>query len=350
MSNDLPLVTFALPGIAGVVRASADDFEVEELPAYLPGGDGSHVYAWIEKRELTTPQAVERLAAAVGVAPADVGYAGMKDRVAVTRQWLSFPPPATPEAVRAAAVDGVRVLAVDRHGNKLRAGHLHGNRFVLRVREVGDARAAAAAAEAVLRALAAAPGAPNWFGEQRFGARGDNAALGRALVLGDRLPGPPPRGRQRRLLVSAFQSELFNDYLRRRIADELYRRALPGDLFKKTATGGLFTSDDPAAEQPRLDAGEIVPTGPMFGHKMRQPTPGSVAAVREQAILDDAGLTLNDFARVRKLAEGTRRPIAVPVDDIAVTPLPPDAVELRFALPAGAYATAIMREVCKAHD
>lgn len=318
---DLPFVTGDLPGTGGVLRQVDADFEVEEIPAYEPCGAGDHVYAWIEKRGVTTLAAVDRLAAALGVAARDVGFAGMKDRHAVTRQYVSFPPPVTPDAVRAVEVAGVRVLRVERHGNKLKTGHLRGNRFAVRIR--GAVPDAAARAEAILARLADAPGSPNWFGEQRFGARGDNHDIGRALVRGE-AGARAPRGRKRRLFVSAFQSYLFNDYLRRRIADGLYRERIDGDLMRR----GL-------------------PSGPMFGHKMPVPAPGTAAAARERAVLDAAGVTLDDFRRAGKLAEGTRRPIAVPIDGARVDVDADGAVCVCFSLPAGAYATAVLREIVK---
>ena len=337
----LPFLTGELAGIGGVLRATEDDFVVDEEPAYAPAGEGDHVMARIEKRGLTTPQAVAQLARALAIAERDIGVAGMKDRHAVTTQWLSLPPPTTPEAALALAIPNVRVLAAARHPHKLRTGHVRGNRFRLVVRDV--AADAADRARAILERLAEPPGAPNWYGEQRFGTHGDNAARGRALVLGEQRPG---RERRRdRLLVSALQSELFNAWLVARIADGCYRTALAGDVLHKRS-GGMFVCDDPATDTARLAAGELVPTGPMFGVRMRGPTEGSPAAAREQAILAAAGLAPDAFARVRALAEGTRRDAAIAVTEIAVLQRA-ETVEVQFALPGGAYATAIMREVMK---
>jgi tRNA pseudouridine13 synthase len=348
-----PLLTADLPGTAGALRRTPEDFCVEELPAYAPSGAGDHVFAWIEKRDVTTYQAIERMAAALGVRAADVGAAGLKDRHAVTRQFLSFPPPVAPDAVAALDLAGIRVLSAARHPHKLRTGHLRGNRFTLRVTGVdGGAELAAARARAILERLARPPGSPNWFGEQRFGARGDNAAAGRALLRPDAgaRGGRSPRGRERRLLISAFQSELFNRYLARRIARDAYDRVLPGDVLQKVASGGLFASEQPEVDQPRLAAGEVVPTGPMYGHRMRAPTPDTAAAALEAEILAEGDISLADFARAGKLAEGTRRAIAVPLGATAVRPLPDGAIELSFELPAGAYATAVVREVVKPPD
>ncbi|HEU5055963.1 MAG TPA: tRNA pseudouridine(13) synthase TruD, partial [Kofleriaceae bacterium] len=342
MSLPVPYFTADLPGTGGALRAAAADFEVEEIPAYAPAGEGSHVFAWIEKRGLTTLQAMRALAGAVGVSERDVGSAGMKDRHAVTRQFLSFPPPVTPDALFAARVDGVTVLSAVRHPHKLRTGHLRGNRFRLAVRGLAvTADAAAERAAGILARLAEPPGAPNWYGEQRFGARGDNAAAGRAL-LSSRRRG----GREARLLVSAYQSELFNRYLEARIGDGLYRRVIDGDILV-VASGGMFATSEPAVDELRLARGEVIPTGPMFGHSMRAPAAGSQAAAREEALLAAEGITSADFKPLGPLAPGTRRPIAVAIAAAAAVPIAADAIQVAFELPAGAYATAVMREITK---
>jgi tRNA pseudouridine13 synthase len=351
----LPHLSAELPGTGGVLRSRDEDFVVDEVPAYPASGEGDHVFVRIEKRGLTTPMAAEAIADAVGVRVRDVGWAGMKDRRAVTRQWLSLPPPVTPERVATIAVDGVTILEVRRHNHKLRTGHLRGNRFVLRVRGIADAALAAERASAVLAALAAAPGAPNWFGEQRFGREGDNAAVGKALITGGDLPRrihPRDLGRNRRLYVSALQSELFNEWLRRRLADGLYRRVITGDLLQKRASGGMFATEDPAVDQPRLLAGELVVTGPMFGHRLRAPVADSEAAGREAEILAWAGVAAADFARVGALGEGTRRPLAIEITDgaVAVAAGLDDAIDVSFTLPSGAYATTVMREVMKTDE
>jgi tRNA pseudouridine13 synthase len=337
---DLPYLTAELPGIGGQLRSRPEDFFVDEEPAYLPSGTGDHVFVRIEKRGLTTAHAVERIAKALGVAVRDIGVAGMKDRHAVTRQWLSLPPPVTADAARAVAIDDVVILEAACHPHKLRTGHVRTNRFVLRVR--GVTPDAAQKARDILDRLAQPPGAPNWYGEQRFGRDGDNAERGLAIVRGER----PPRDRKiARLLVSSLQSQLFNAWLVARLADGLYARVLAGDILGKRG-GGQFTCEDPSVDDQRLVAGEVVVTGPMFGERMRRPPAGSAAAEREATILAAAGLTEASFASVRSIAEGTRRDAAIEVGmpEVRVTD---DGIDVSFTLPGGAYATAIMREVMK---
>lgn len=337
----LPYLTDGLPGTGGRLRASDDDFVVDEQPMYEATGAGEHVFARIEKRGVTTPAAVAAIARALGIRDRDIGVAGMKDRHAVTRQWISLPPPIAPDAVRALALPSIAVLDVARHPHKLRTGHVRANAFRVVVR---DACAdAAARARAILDRLAAPPGAPNWYGEQRFGAAGDNAARGRAIVLGE----PPPRDRRlARLLVSALQSQLFNDWLVARIGDGLYARVVAGDILHKVG-GGQFACEDAVVDEARLARGELVATGPMFGERMRRPPAGTPAAAREDAIVAAAGLAADAFAKVRAIAEGTRRDAAISVTGARVAELDATTIEVCFTLPGGAYATAVMREVMK---
>jgi tRNA pseudouridine13 synthase len=338
----LPYLTSSLAGTAGDLRTTDDDFAVDEELPYAPSGAGDHVFVRIEKRGATTLDVARGLARAVGVSERDVGIAGMKDRRAVTRQWLSLPPPVTPEQALAVELPGVRVLEAARHPHKLRTGHVRANRFVLRVRGVADG--VAERASAIIAALARPPGAPNWYGEQRFGKDGDNAARGRALVTGERRLGRDRR--LDRLMVSALQSQLFNDWLAARLVDRLYDRVLAGDVLHKRG-GGMFVCEDPATDQARLEAGELVVTGPMFGDRMRLPGNASPAAEREAAVLERAGLAREAFATVRAIAEGTRRDAAIAVTDAAVTPVDGSTLEVAFTLPGGGYATAVMREIMK---
>lgn len=340
-----PFVTSDLPGIGGVLREEPEDFVVTEIPAYAPSGNGEHIFVTIEKRDLSTFDAVKRMAVALGVREADVGAAGLKDRHAITRQCLSFPRPVTPEAVLALSLPGLHILQAVRHEHKLKTGHLKGNHFQLRVRKLAvPAELAAQRAEAILARLAQAPGTPNLYGEQRFGSRGDNAAHGRALLL----EGKSPRSkspREKRLLISAYQSDLFNRYLAKRIADDLYRTVLAGDILRKVATGGQFETTDPTIDQPRLESGEVAPTGPMFGPEMRRPTAGSAASRREDELLAEEQLTFPAWPK--RLAEGTRRPIGVPLTETSVSVLAADVIDITFGLPAGSYATVVARELMK---
>jgi tRNA pseudouridine13 synthase len=261
--SDLPLVTPELPGCGGRLRATPDDFVVRELPLYLPSGQGSHAYARVEKVGWTTRDLLRALAAA-GVPQAQIGVAGLKDKVARTEQWLSVPRRFEADAwAELDAMDGVRVLETGRHGNKLGIGHLRGNAFRIRVR--GASPDAAERARAVAGRLLAI-GVPNYFGPQRFGRLGHNAVDGWRLVRGERVPGDQ---RLKRFFMSALQSQLFNLGLAARVRDGLYRRVVEGDWARKHDTGGTFLVVDAEAESLRAEALEISATLPLYGKKVR---------------------------------------------------------------------------------
>lgn len=334
--DGIPWLSHGLPGSGGRIKERPEDFEVEEVPAYLPSGEGTHLYLWIEKIEIETQAVARALAKAAGVDVGEVGYAGMKDRRAVTRQLFSVP--ARAEAALASfALPGVRVLWTRRHGNKLRTGHLIGNRFRLRIRGAVDPDAGLASFDVLTRR-----GLPNAFGAQRFGARGDNAALGKLLLQGEWLPTRPDRF-QRKLYLSAYQSALFNRVLVQRLMDGTFDRALLGDRLRKE-TGGMFLCEAPEVDQPRVDAFELSATGPLFGPKM--PRPAGEVDAREQALLAEEGLALSDFKRGGGETEGARRALRVRLGDPSAA-RDGDDLLLAFTLPAGSYATQVLDEVVK---
>jgi tRNA pseudouridine13 synthase len=327
--------------------ASPETFVVEEIPAYQPSGEGEHTYLWIEKRGLTTPEAERRLGQALRVSPRDIGHAGMKDRHATTRQYLSLLG-TTPEAALAAAgqggidgqagIDGLTVLAASRHGNKLRMGHLKGNRFEVVLTEVAAGEAAAIAERL---AELGRTGLPNWYGEQRFGAAGDNTERALAIVQG-RLRERDWKKRQ--FLLSALQSAVFNRTLELRQAEGLLR-VRPGDVLQKRESGGLFVCEDPAVDQPRVDAGELVPTGPLPGNREKEPPEGTAARALEDEALAAVGVTRAELAPLGRDLPGARRPVVVAVElgDPPATDEGGGHLRLRFGLPSGSYATVVVR-------
>ena len=334
-----PLVTADLPGVGGRIRVRPEDFEVEEVPSYEPSGAGDHLYLWVEKRDVGPEFFARTIAQRAGVPVGTVGTAGLKDRHAVTRQWVSVPKEAEP---RLAAIDGggIRVLRASRHVNKLKPGHLRGNRFRLLVRDAD--RSKADALTAVLNRIRS-QGMPNYYGPQRFGRDGSTLDLGFDCLLGRQRKRVRPF--QYKFALSAVQSLMFNDYLALRYTDELLRTVLPGDVLTKYPLGGIFVAEEVAAEQARFDRREVVTAGPMFGGRMYAAE--GVAAEREAKVLRDNGLTPEAFAGFGKLMSGTRRQNLVYLDDLAAE-WERDGLRLSFTLPAGSYATVLLREVMKA--
>jgi tRNA pseudouridine13 synthase len=318
------------------IRSQVDDFEVEELPLYLPCGEGEHTFLLIEKRGIDTEAVARDLARELQLQQLAIGYAGRKDRWAVTRQWISVPRLA-PAAALALAGSSWRVLEAVSHRHKLRTGDLVGNRFRVVVRGVS----AAAAVKATDRlAELARLGMTNRFGRQRFGRDGDNAAAGAAILRGERSRGDR---RHARFLVSALQSALFNQVLERRPVPPWQLQ--DGDLAVVHRSGGLFSVPDAAAEAARAAALEISPTGPIYGAKMRSAA-GAVAEL-EESVWREQGLgSWRDLSPPRGLSiDGARRALRVPVGGASARALEEGSIELRFELPAGSYATVLIEEL-----
>jgi tRNA pseudouridine13 synthase len=383
-----PLLTADLPGVGGRVRVRDEDFEVEEVPSYEPCGTGDHLFIWIEKRGIAPEHFARGIAQRLGTHPGNVGTAGLKDRHAVTRQWVSVPKECEPHLAKLDG-DGVRVLKTGRHTNKLKPGHLRGNKFSILIRDAkreapaednlpprppslrgkGEDGIGASSASAAREGsdspfplreggrggrLSSGPerpildrvralGLPNFYGPQRFGRDGGTVDLGLQCLAGR----APRRIRPFlfKFALSAVQSLLFNDTLARRVADGLFRTVLNGDVMTKWPFGGMFVAQDVTAEQARFDARETVTAGPMFGARTF-PAAGP-AAEREAAVLAAHGLSVASFGGFGKLVQGTRRQNLVYLDDLA-SAWEPDGLRLTFTLPAGSYATVLLAEVMKA--
>ena len=270
--------------------------------------------------------------------PQGAGWAGLKDRHAVTRQWVSLAG-TTPEAVLGVELEGVRVLDAAPHGQKLRTGHLRANRFRIRLRELDPSRIEDL--RAVLSSIES-QGLPNYYGEQRFGRDGDNAVRARHWVTGEARP--PRSAFHRKLQMSALQSEIFNRCVATRVENSTLAKVFAGDVMKKHGSGGVFVAEDVVAEQARADAWETSPTGPIFGAKMRWAE--GAAGEREAQLLADSGLGREHLAKWKRIAPGTRRFVRVPVPEVALS-VSERTVRLDFTLPAGSYATILVREILK---
>ena len=406
MSDSVPADLFPriLSGFTpppGTIKRNYEDFLVEEIPLYEASGEGTHIYFLVEKMGISTMQAVANLAQALNVRRVDIGYAGMKDAKAVTRQWMSLEH-VDPRRIESLDLSRIRILEVRKHRNKLKLGHLSGNRFLIKVRETDVDRLAVlqdALAELSRR------GAPNYFGGQRFGARGDTWQSGRAIVRGtleealDLVLGRPssydygdirrareqydrgnfeaamkawpgvfhnerralrflakhPNKRKKAFLsidpslrtfyVSAYQSYLFNMIVAARIPTGL-DRLMEGDLAWLHRNEAVFTVENADLEQPRADAFEISPTGPLFGYRTSQP--GGAAGEMEAQLLASEGLTQESFRSEKLRVKGTRRPLRFQPLDASIDLGADDDgpyLELRFSLPRGCYATSLLREL-----
>lgn len=342
---DPPLQTADLPGIGGQIRQCPEDFTVREIPAYGPDGRvGAHLLLTLHKRGIGSEDAILELSRQTGIPRPEIGLAGLKDKDAVTEQWISVPFAAGPRLAEFSH-PAITLGPAHPHGNKLRRGHLHGNHFTIVVRELAVSGEEALQRVTAKRSrLAELGGLANLYGSQRLGDTGSNLRRGlEALAAGAR------RGRAD-FLLSAGQSALFNLYLLERRSRGLMRTVLAGDILKKTATGGLFECREPETDQARLDSGELGITGPMFGSKMRAPSPGTAADALEQEILDLAGISSAALKALGNKVEGTRRPLQLPLLDLELALAPatdalPQGLSLQFSLPAGSYATVLLQEL-----
>jgi tRNA pseudouridine13 synthase len=336
--ESLPFITDSLPGIGGQIRAESSHFIVDEIPLYEPVDEGEHIYVAITREGWTTKALQRKLVELFALRDVDVGYAGLKDKHARATQTFSLLLPKSDVSEVAEQIRDtlpVEVLWARRHRNKLRVGHLLGNRFQIVV--ANPEKDALARAADIARALNE-EGMPNYYGVQRFGMRGDNPRQGREVLLGR----GPRKQWLRRFLLSAYQSALFNVWLAERIRRGWFQALLTGDIAKKTDTGGLFEVEDAAVEAPRFERGEITYTGPIYGARMRWP--GGRPGELERALLEDAGVTEEMLRRAR--LNGSRRAARLMIEDLEIAPTV-EGLRFTLSLPKGAYATTLLREFVK---
>ncbi len=306
---------YPVSGASATLKFLNEDFIVTELPLQLPAGEGEHLWLDVEKNGANTAYVAQQLAEAAGVQDRDVGYAGLKDRYAITRQWFSIylPKGETPD-LSSLQHPEFKVLSQRRHVKKLRPGDLQGNRFRIVLRDVtGDREAIETSLQAV-----ASQGVPNYFGAQRFGFEGGNVELGRAMLAREiRVRNPKKKG----IYLSAVRSFVFNEVLALRIQQGLWGQTLPGDVMN--------------------EAGQ--PTGPLWGR-------GRVSTTDDAQALENGvaerHATLCDGMEHAGLDQDRRALVASP-GGMAWQWLQADQLVLNFSLPAGNYATSVLNEILR---
>ncbi|MEE4253785.1 MAG: tRNA pseudouridine(13) synthase TruD [Desulfuromusa sp.] len=392
-------LTADLPGVGGIYKQTPEDFQVDEIPLYPCSGEGEHLYLWIEKSGITTHNLLSQIAQGLKLKDRDLGYAGLKDARALTRQMISIPFNKVSQIEKLNLKDA-KILNTCRHTNKLRLGHLVGNRFTITLRETHEE--ALPRADAILKQLQQR-GVPNFFGEQRYGILGNSAELGTLFLqkkftlfcldfIGDPLLIRNPEWKKAAELYRAGEIQAACDHLPNKMRDErrLFRmllegkshqaavKALPrnllrlflsatqsqffdqlleqrlaspdlledGDIAVKHCNGACFRVENASEEQHRADNFEISPSAPLFGSKVMLATgrPGK----KEEALLRKSGLTLDSWKLPQGLTmSGERRPLRVPLGAPRIVNTGKHYLTLSFMLPKGSYATSVLREISK---
>ena len=353
MSHDpqthyLPYAYTGPHGCGGFIKVMPDDFFVEEIPAYLPSGNGEHIYIFIEKKGVSTATITNQIAKIFKVPTNSIGHAGLKDTQAITRQWISIHT-SNPVKEEKLLIENVKVLDISRHSNKLRPGHLFGNKFDVMIRDVKISKHF----DQLLRFIQDI-GFPNYFGIQRLGNAGRTANFGKKHVKS----GFQSTGslNQIRFETNAYQSAIFNAIIAHRISEfGFLDKFLPGDIACLHQSAGFF-SVDPSniiEANDRAIQGEISPSGLLPGFKtlIAKGIPGQW----ENNILEKENLTLNSFkARGKRYSpKGERRPVRQRPMNFESEPVLMDdtlCLRLRFVLPSGTYATSLLREIMKNDD
>jgi tRNA pseudouridine13 synthase len=325
------------PGVAGTLRGEPEDFVVEERLGYAPDGGRAHKLLWVEKRATNTLEVARDLAAAAGCHPAEVGFAGMKDRRAVTRQWFSLPADRGHAPAAGFAGSGFRVLESHAHSRKLRRGALSGNAFAIRVRDAAGDLAGLPARLDLLRT----EGFPNYFGAQRFGIDGANLGRVEAWLAAGALP----RGREARAFVlSTARALAFHAVLAARVRNGSWNRLLPGEIVNLAGSASVFAAAEPDADlERRCREGDVGPTGPLAGE-------GGLAPAGEAAALERAALEGVAPIPARLAAAGLRgeRRALVARPAALRHRLMDGCLLLEFELARGCYATSLLRELVNA--
>jgi tRNA pseudouridine13 synthase len=324
----------APPLLAAAIRTCPEDFVVREVLGFELTGAGEHIWLRVRKREFTTDYLAGLLAAIAGIRRGEVGYAGLKDKFAVTEQWFSLQAPKG-EPDWSALPAGVEVLEATRHNRKLRTGALKGNEFELVLRHCrGDREALAQRVAEIAR-----DGFPNYFGEQRFGHGGANLAHAEAMFMRrERVKDRYRRG----IYISAARSAIFNAVLDARVADGSWCHAIPGDVMQLDGSSSWFVIDEPDEEiVRRCREGDIHPTGPLWGDGDPPVHNGTLQLEKDIAARFDV---LSKGLADTRMDHDRRALRAIP-KHLSAAWLDDTTVRLQFFLPAGSYATVLLREL-----
>jgi len=315
------------------IREQPEDFRVDEVLGFAPSGSGEHLFVCVEKRAANTGWIAKQLSKWAGIAPMGVGYAGLKDRHAVTRQWFSLHLPKRIAPSTEFSDPEASVIEQTWHNRKLPRGALRGNRFHLLLRGVEGDR------EAIEQRLAdiASRGVPNYFGAQRFGRQGRNLAAAESMFAGKRVD-----REERSILISAARSAIFNAVLAQRVERGDWDRVTEGEVCMLDGSHSVF-GPEPVTDAliERAHTQDIHPTGPLWGT-------GALRCADALASLETT--CAEQFPALRAGLESIdlkqeRRALRLPVRELAWSFEGADALRLEFFLPAGAFATSVLEAI-----
>jgi len=348
----------------GCFKATPDDFSVTEELGFVPEDFGPHLWCWVEKRGIDTLQAISTLSRVTGIPVRDIGYSGLKDRQAVTYQWLSLPlellgqSDLAEEHIIELQQSGIDVLLRQRHPRKLKRGSHRANRFVITISFDEEQR------ESIRQRWTniVSTGVPNYFGPQRFGYLGQNISRSRTLLK----RGWSKKQDRKGLMLSSARSYLFNLTLSARVDANSWNHALPGEVLNLQGSNSFFQSNKATSAEiaQRIAEFDVHPTAPLWGRGQLE-SEQDARSVEQQAVQQEAELIaglerakVNMARRALRLvledaqwvdielasagAEANQRTSETP------SPVLQGGARLSFLLPRGAYATAVLRELIAA--
>ena len=337
----LPYITPTDLKIGGSIKEFEQDFQVEEIPLYLPSGEGQHIFVLIQRASKTTKEIVNSLIKLFDVHEKDIGFAGLKDKSAITTQWFSLSLGANAvisevrEKIEKELVE-LKILEISKHTNKLKTAHLVGNKFKIIVRNVekGSLKIANEIKDQLMEV-----GIPNYYGPQRFGSKLDNHIVGKEIILKER---KEKKHWMRKLMLSAYQSHLYNVWLTNRINGGSFSSLVNGDLLQSTTGQRPFPYDQEKDHAEEFKKQLISFTGPIFGPKVSTPSEDSLES--ETKILFEESVTIEDFKNSK--LPGARRLAHIFLTDLEIVELD-EGLKFSFSLNKGSYATSLLREFMK---
>lgn len=336
-TEELPYL-YGKPLSSGNLRTSAEDFKVFEMLPFTPCGQGEHLIIHIRKTGANTTFVARQLAKYFQVKEALVSYAGMKDRNAVTEQFFTVHLPGKQEYdLSDLSIEGVDVLSYQRHNKKLKTGALTGNRFEITLRNVSDIE------DVKQRWLKIVEnGVPNYFGEQRFGIEGQNLTAAIELFNGKKVKDKKKRG----FYLSAARSFLFNQLVAQRIVENCLNTPIAGDVFMLSGSRSIFSPDAIDAEiEKRLREQDIDITGPLWGAGELM-TKDTASALEQNTVEPFSNIT-KGLARFGLKQERRKLILRLLAGKYTVTD---NTITISFFLPAGSFATTILRELVNYQD